>query len=137
LSARCAFCGKDELLPFQCPFCNMHFCMEHRLPENHNCAEAPQRTPLGSWQAKQRGEKPIESQTGVVLSAGELGVIVQPKCPKFDSRRTMLLATRPGFSSYECLKCRKKWKMSGGDYVTSNRDVGKKSKKKRKRFGVF
>ena len=45
---KCEFCGKEELLPFRCPYCGKYFCIEHRLPENHNCPEAPARTPLGS-----------------------------------------------------------------------------------------
>jgi len=32
--------------------------MEHRLPENHDCINAPKRTPLGPWYAKK--ERPIE-----------------------------------------------------------------------------
>ena len=44
---KCEFCGKEELLPFRCPYCGKYFCIEHRLPENHNCPEAPARTPLG------------------------------------------------------------------------------------------
>jgi Zn-dependent protease len=35
--AKCSLCGKDELLPFICPYCGGAFCAEHHLPENHNC----------------------------------------------------------------------------------------------------
>ena len=49
---KCEFCGEEVLLPFECSFCNKHFCNEHRLPENHDCIEAPRRTPLGPWHAK-------------------------------------------------------------------------------------
>ncbi len=34
---RCAFCSTDELLPFNCSYCNQKFCREHHLPEKHNC----------------------------------------------------------------------------------------------------
>ena len=34
---KCSLCGKDELLPFICPYCGGAFCAEHRLPEKHNC----------------------------------------------------------------------------------------------------
>jgi Zn-dependent protease len=26
-------------MPFKCPYCQQLFCVEHRLPENHNCPE--------------------------------------------------------------------------------------------------
>jgi hypothetical protein len=50
----CPVCGKDVLMPFECNFCGKYFCEEHRLPENHACSGAPARTPLGSYQSKQR-----------------------------------------------------------------------------------
>lgn len=34
---RCQICGKEEVLPFQCPYCGKSFCSNHRLPENHRC----------------------------------------------------------------------------------------------------
>ena len=49
---KCEYCGKEVLLPFRCHFCGGYFCLEHRLPENHNCPKAPPRTPLGSYQIK-------------------------------------------------------------------------------------
>ncbi len=34
----CNFCSKSAgLLPFQCR-CGNHFCMKHRLPEQHSCS---------------------------------------------------------------------------------------------------
>jgi Zn-dependent protease len=36
---KCQYCGKDELLPFKCQYCQGLFCAEHRLPENHNCSQ--------------------------------------------------------------------------------------------------
>lgn len=36
---KCQFCGKEEVLPFKCQFCQGLFCAEHRLPENHSCSE--------------------------------------------------------------------------------------------------
>jgi Zn-dependent protease len=35
---KCEVCGQETFLPFQCPYCNGHFCEAHRLPENHNCS---------------------------------------------------------------------------------------------------
>jgi len=49
---KCEYCGKEVELPFECNFCGHYFCIEHKLPENHNCPDAPLRTPLGSYQTK-------------------------------------------------------------------------------------
>ena len=35
--ARCAYCGEDESLPYNCRYCGGQFCSTHRLPENHEC----------------------------------------------------------------------------------------------------
>jgi Zn-dependent protease len=43
---KCQYCGKNVDFPFQCSFCGMYYCDEHRLPENHNCPEL--------WQAQVR-----------------------------------------------------------------------------------
>lgn len=36
---KCPTCNKtlDSFLPFRCRRCNLYYCNEHRLPENHNC----------------------------------------------------------------------------------------------------
>ncbi|MFB0561735.1 MAG: AN1-type zinc finger domain-containing protein [Candidatus Lokiarchaeia archaeon] len=39
---KCEFCGKGEYLPFKCRYCSGYFCIDHRLPENHNCSSALQ-----------------------------------------------------------------------------------------------
>lgn len=51
--SKCEFCGAEVEFPFECSYCGKHFCKAHRLLENHNCPNAPPRTPLGSFQAKQ------------------------------------------------------------------------------------
>lgn len=33
----CSICGRREALPFTCRFCGETFCLEHRLPEQHQC----------------------------------------------------------------------------------------------------
>ena len=35
--ARCSYCGKEVALPFRCSYCGKLFCIEHHLPEKHNC----------------------------------------------------------------------------------------------------
>ena len=34
----CEQCGiVIDGLPFKCKYCGYHYCMEHRIPENHDC----------------------------------------------------------------------------------------------------
>lgn len=33
----CKKCKREDPLPFRCPYCGGFFCIEHRLPENHEC----------------------------------------------------------------------------------------------------
>lgn len=39
----CYLCGKETDLEYRCPYCNLTFCEEHRLPEQHNCVNLPER----------------------------------------------------------------------------------------------
>jgi len=34
---KCDYCGREEPLPFKCPYCGKFFCADHRLPESHSC----------------------------------------------------------------------------------------------------
>jgi len=34
---RCQYCGKEVALPFRCRYCGGLFCVEHHLPEKHEC----------------------------------------------------------------------------------------------------
>ncbi len=36
---KCEKCGIDVDLPFKCSYCGGVFCVEHRLPEGHQCSE--------------------------------------------------------------------------------------------------
>lgn len=47
---KCGQCGAETYMPFKCPYCGQYFCVEHRLPENHDCPEA--------WRAKAPVEQP-------------------------------------------------------------------------------
>lgn len=35
--AKCDVCGREEDLPYKCPYCRGTFCSDHRLPEKHGC----------------------------------------------------------------------------------------------------
>jgi len=63
---RCEYCGKELILPYKCGYCGRYFCVEHRLPEIHNCPNLPPKT-LPEWKVE---EKPIEEERTV--SEGEL-----------------------------------------------------------------
>jgi len=39
LFMNCERCGIEVDLPFKCNYCEHYYCPEHRLPENHDCAE--------------------------------------------------------------------------------------------------
>lgn len=107
---KCEFCGEEVLLPFQCPFCNGYFCIEHRLPENHSCTNAPRRTPLGQWKAKIRKLEPKELPS--LPRRTTLSSLVE--CPKCGSERTTITAVREEFDAFECFECHHKWKHMGG-----------------------
>lgn len=34
---KCARCGKEEMMPYKCSYCEESFCAAHRLPESHEC----------------------------------------------------------------------------------------------------
>ena len=35
---KCEYCGrKIESIPFKCRYCNLIYCEEHRIPEEHMC----------------------------------------------------------------------------------------------------
>jgi predicted nucleic acid binding AN1-type Zn finger protein len=34
-------CGKLDFLPFQCPYCKLYFCLDHRQWSQHECQTPP------------------------------------------------------------------------------------------------
>jgi len=107
---KCEFCAEQIDLPFQCPFCNGYFCIEHRLPESHSCINAPPRTPLGSWKAKIHKHEPKELPS-IPRRTPPSSLV---NCPKCGSERTMIAAVREGFDVFECFNCGFKWKQPRG-----------------------
>lgn len=104
---KCQVCGKEVDLFFRCSFCNGNFCVEHRLPENHSCPQAPPRTPLGHWKAKIRKLEAKESPSFPRRTQAE----ETPSCPKCASERVQTTAYRKDYIQYECLDCGFKWKV--------------------------
>jgi hypothetical protein len=41
----CGECGREVTFPFTCAYCGGNYCVEHRLPENHNCIHRPKTPP--------------------------------------------------------------------------------------------
>ena len=104
--AKCDFCEKEVLLPFECKFCGGKFCVEHRLVENHSCLHAPSRTPLGPWKAK---TKPCEG--GEDRKRSEPPIITEREyCPNCRSYRKQAITYGEKFEILECLECGFEWK---------------------------
>lgn len=86
---QCECCGKEVDLPFECKFCGGYYCLEHRLPESHNCPNLPPRTPLGSWQTKKDiATTHLEEKTREFISEGELHFIREATPETRSSRKT-------------------------------------------------
>jgi len=47
--AECDECGKNENMPYECKRCGGTFCVEHRLPESHDCPG------LNAWDGSEGG----------------------------------------------------------------------------------
>lgn len=41
VSQRCEVCGREDILLFRCNYCDKIFCVDHHLPETHNCVSQP------------------------------------------------------------------------------------------------
>jgi Zn-dependent protease len=72
----CQKCGREEPLPFRCPFCGGYFCPEHRLPEAHDCTEA--------WQVKiPRQPEPVSPPPPSMTYSYQYGWTPPTKRPVF------------------------------------------------------
>ena len=74
LRLKCERCRVEVDLPFRCNYCENYYCPEHRLPENHDCAE--------TWRMKavrsaRTGTSPVQlaSKTGNVLVRPQLSAL--------------------------------------------------------------
>jgi len=59
---KCEFCGKEEYLPFKCKYCGGYFCIDHRLPENHNCSPVLQIPEEGEGDNSKKGAAKVEKR---------------------------------------------------------------------------
>jgi membrane associated rhomboid family serine protease len=62
---RCDYCGKYEMLPFNCKYCGGVYCSTHRLPEYHECAGL-RMMKQGTWKppAQVRKSPPVSTRRG-------------------------------------------------------------------------
>jgi hypothetical protein len=58
---KCEHCGEEVALPYKCSFCGGYFCVEHRLPENHDCSSLSPGTLLENQHLKPIAEKKMAS----------------------------------------------------------------------------
>lgn len=84
---RCQLCDKEVDLPFRCSYCQGYFCIDHKLPENHQCPELPKLKsfphPMESksvWEPepepKQEPEKPKQKLKTALLAFCIILIIV-------------------------------------------------------------
>ena len=72
----CYYCGNEVDLPYRCSYCNLSFCDDHRLPENHNCINQPGRR-LDEKEAK--GLLSTTSRRSLLRSSKENSKAVIPR----------------------------------------------------------
>jgi len=76
---KCQLCDKEMDLPFRCSYCEGYFCIDHKLPENHQCPELPKLKSFphpmeskGVWEpeteSKQEPEKPKQKPKTPLLA---------------------------------------------------------------------
>lgn len=65
---RCDYCGKYEMLPFNCKYCGGVYCSTHRLPEYHECAGL-RMMKEGGWKPPTQSRKtpPVATRRGLRL----------------------------------------------------------------------
>lgn len=94
---KCQQCGKEADLPFRCSYCQGYFCIDHKLPENHQCPNVPKQPKF--WYQK---KKLVEKQA--LLAESKVGI-----CPKCSSVASEMIDYDAKTMTFECKKCGHKW----------------------------
>ncbi len=82
---KCERCQVEVDLPFRCNYCEHFYCPEHRLPENHDCAE--------TWRVKAvRSARAGTSPLQLASPAGSVLVAAQPHAVRFSGTEIRHLA---------------------------------------------
>ena len=77
--SRCSQCGREEFLPFRCKLCAQPHCLDHRLPENHQC------TGLGEYRSRAREDRVVAVGRGG--TADSVDVKVRSPSPAMEGAR--------------------------------------------------
>lgn len=86
---KCERCGVDVDLPFRCNYCEHYYCPEHRLPENHDCAE--------TWRVKAvRSARAGTSRLQLASPTGNVLVTPQRSAISFSKTEIRHLAVGTG-----------------------------------------
>jgi uncharacterized protein YkwD len=107
---RCEHCGAEVMLPFTCAYCGKNYCVEHRLPESHQCSNTP-KTPPSYIAPIVLKEKAPEVRTS------KLGL-----CPQCDSFSDRILDYDATTMTFQCERCGLKFTQSKStfDYVETS-----------------
>jgi predicted nucleic acid binding AN1-type Zn finger protein len=97
---KCQICGKKLDLPFRCSYCQDYFCVDHKLPENHQCAGLP-KEPF--WYSKKRK----------LAEATERRV---DRCPKCSSGSIGVLSFDRETANLRCQICGYEWIQPRGEH---------------------
>ena len=102
---KCEYCGKEVALPFRCKYCGGIFCVEHHLPENHECPAlkekkvmSPAFLPKYSLTYEPRFEEPIKVRKislGFKFYPGEIRDLIIATVAVFLAFATLRLPLTP------------------------------------------
>lgn len=82
---KCERCGIEVDLPFRCNYCEHYYCPEHRLPENHDCAE--------TWRVKAvRSARTSTSPLQLASTTRSVLIPTRPKAVRFSETEIRHLA---------------------------------------------
>ena len=94
---KCQVCGKEELFPFLCSYCKGYFCVDHRLPEKHECSNLP-KDPLFWYEKRRKLADSTESRIGL--------------CPKCEQGSNVMIDYDAKTMTFECKICGHKFMQS-------------------------
>lgn len=92
---KCQVCDKEVDLPFRCSYCQGYFCIDHKLPENHQCPDLP-KEPLFWYLKKQK--------------FAELTERGRSNCPKCGSAFVGALSFDKEKENLRCQMCGYEWR---------------------------
>jgi predicted nucleic acid binding AN1-type Zn finger protein len=61
---KCEMCGKEDMMPYCCSYCEKYFCSAHRIPENHECTAVT----AGKKPVKKKNTSPEKKKSAFTYS---------------------------------------------------------------------